>query len=270
MAPAGPCRKGWTLLEVLVVAAVLALLLAILVPSLVRARELSRGAQCLSNLRQMAIAAHGYAAAQRRFPPYLYGSPDGMVSCAWDLLVRHRWEGGRRVSTVQPGLLWQGKTIAQINQCPKYEGGDNWVDYPFTGYNYNSSYVGYCLYRAELTGWPPRPTGRLIADADPARPDDVRRPAGCALFGDGEYVAGANKFMRSPFRGRDASFSGRSAGTQGYRHLLRTNVTFADGHGEPWSRRFDETYEFDKGNIKPHGSVPTGFLSPDNSLYDLE
>ena len=90
------------------------------------------------------------------------------------------------------------------------------------------------------------------------------------MFSDGEYVGGANKFMRSPFKGRDGSFSGRSAGTQGYRHVGRTNVAFCDGHAEPWIKRFTETYDFDKSNVRPHGDVPTGFLSEDNRLYDLK
>jgi prepilin-type processing-associated H-X9-DG protein len=155
-------------------------------------------------------------------------------------------------------------------QCPCYQGGDNWVEYPFTGYNYNSSYVGFCVYRAEMQGWPPVPTGRLIAEEHPARPEEIRHPPACAIFGDGDYLGGANKLMRSPFVGRDGSFSGRSAGTQGYRHLKRTNVAFADGHAQSWSRRFTDTYDFDEGNIQPDGDVLTGFLSADNHLYDLE
>lgn len=263
-------RAGFTIMEVLVVVAIIAMLLAILLPSLGRARETARSTRCLSNLRQMAIAAHGYASDHGRFPPYLFGSPDGSVSYGWDLQVRYRWEDGQRRATVKPGLLWPGKTIDQINQCPCYVGGDNWVDYPFTGYNYNSSYVGFCVYRAEMQGWPPAPTGGLIADENPVRPENVRHPASCAVFGDGEYVAGANKFMRAPFKGRDASFSGRSAGTQGYRHLKRTNVAFADGHARSWANRFTDTYDFDEPNVQPHGDVLTGFLSADNGPYDLD
>ncbi len=266
----GHKRSGFTLIETLVVVAIIALLLAILLPSLSRARQLARSAQCLNNVRQMAIAAHSYASAQGRFPPYLGSGPDATVSYGWDLQVRYRWEGGQRKATAKPGLLWQGKTIEAINQCPSYKGGDNWADYPYTGYNYNSSYVGYCEYYAEVSGWPPVPTGGIIVKANPARPEDVQQPAGCAMFGDGEYVGGANKFMRSPFKGRDASFSGRSAGTQGYRHAGRTNVAFCDGHAEPWIKRFTETYDFDKPNVQPHDNVPTGFLSEDNRLYDLK
>jgi len=262
---------AFTLIEVLVVVALIALLLAVLVPSLDRARQLSRSVKCLTNLHQMASAAHAYGTAfGGRFPPYLFNSPDGTTSYGWDLIVETHWANGKRQSRVRPGLLWQGKTIEQINQCPSYQGGDNWVDYPFTGYNYNSSYVGFCIYRVELAGSPPKPTGALIADQNPARAEEVHQPALTALFGDGEYVGGANKFMRSPFVGRDGSFSGRSAGTQGYRHLQKTNVAFCDGHAQSWVNRYTTTYDFDEPNIQPHGDVLTGFLSADNHLYDLQ
>lgn len=265
-------RRGFTLIEVLVVVAIIALLTGVLLPSLSRAREVTRSTQCLSNLRQMAVAAFTYAGAHGRFPPYLYGSPDGTVSYGWDFEVRKKWVSGQLKQVIKPGLLWQGKTIAQINQCPKYEGSDNWGNAsPYTGYNYNSSYVGWCEYPPGMSpGWPPVPTGRLRVVDNPVRPEQVRRSAACAMFGDGEFVGGANKFMRSPFRGRDGSFSGRSAGTQGYRHLKKTNVAFADGHAESWSKQFSETYSFDKHNVLPHGDVQTGFLSIDNNLYDLE
>jgi prepilin-type N-terminal cleavage/methylation domain-containing protein/prepilin-type processing-associated H-X9-DG protein len=263
-------RRGFTLIEVLVSVALIALLLTILLPSLSRARKLAQSVKCLSNLRQMAVAGHTYAVSHHRFPPSLFSNADNSISYGWDLEVHKQWSASQPDHKVKPGLLWSGKTVDEINQCPSFEGSDNWVDYPFTGYNYNTSYVGYCRYKVEIEGWPPVPTGKLIAEVNPARPDDINRPAECALFGDGEYANGANKFMRSPFEGRDASFSGRSAGTQGYRHIMRTNVAFADGHAQSWNERYTDTYEFDELNVLPHDGVPTGFLSPDNSLYDLE
>lgn len=56
---------AFTLVELLVVVAILALLLAILLPSLGAARAQSRAATCGTNLRELGIATHVYADENR-------------------------------------------------------------------------------------------------------------------------------------------------------------------------------------------------------------
>ncbi len=53
---------GFTLIELLVVISIIALLIAILLPALGAARNAARTVQCLSNVRQMGIAAFTFAA----------------------------------------------------------------------------------------------------------------------------------------------------------------------------------------------------------------
>jgi prepilin-type N-terminal cleavage/methylation domain-containing protein/prepilin-type processing-associated H-X9-DG protein len=53
--------RGFTLIELLVVVAIISLLIAILLPSLSSAREQTRTALCLSNLRQLSHGWHMYA-----------------------------------------------------------------------------------------------------------------------------------------------------------------------------------------------------------------
>jgi len=53
-------RHGFTLIELLVVIAIIALLMAILLPSLSRAREQARGVVCLSHLKQWSLCLSMY------------------------------------------------------------------------------------------------------------------------------------------------------------------------------------------------------------------
>jgi prepilin-type N-terminal cleavage/methylation domain-containing protein len=54
-------RKGFTLVEIMVVVLIIAILLAIAVPNFVRARELSRARECVQTLRQIENAKEFYA-----------------------------------------------------------------------------------------------------------------------------------------------------------------------------------------------------------------
>lgn len=67
-------RRGFTLVEILVVIGIVGVLVGLLLPAVQSARESARQASCLNNMRQWGLAMQQYETSRRRFPPGAIGS----------------------------------------------------------------------------------------------------------------------------------------------------------------------------------------------------
>jgi len=211
--------KAFTLIELLVVIAIIAILASILFPVFARARENARRASCMSNLKQMGLAAMQYVQDyDEKMPPAYMATtqptPDGLS-----------WNGGY---WYWPQMLYPYHKSVQVFLCPSSRVGDNGTPRQL---NYGAN---------QLVVIPPSvpPTVPPLSSAA------IVAPASTYLLMDsGEY-----RIDPSFARTRNSSYylpgMGKSGGSCGAastsadadkdcasgRHFTGVNMAFADGH----------------------------------------
>jgi prepilin-type N-terminal cleavage/methylation domain-containing protein len=132
--------KGFTLVELLVAIAIIAILMALLLPAVQAAREVARRTTCKNNMKQIGLALHNYESVHRILPPSSTSRIDfGVWSTNATSYSLQSWAG-----MLLP-FLEQGTVMAQVNydvsaldplnkkaaaqviavyRCPSYTGPD--------------------------------------------------------------------------------------------------------------------------------------------------
>lgn len=135
-------RAAFTLVELLVVIGIIALLMAILMPALSKARAQANTVACASNLRQMGIAMVMYVNETKHYPGAQAVLGGGRNFAIWP--TRLRWAmRGKPGAAGTPGTTGGGG-IEKLFWCPQNQEGFSWQVKYGVGSNYASdSDVGF-------------------------------------------------------------------------------------------------------------------------------
>jgi prepilin-type N-terminal cleavage/methylation domain-containing protein/prepilin-type processing-associated H-X9-DG protein len=234
---------AFTLLELLVVIAIIAILAAMLLPALTRTKSSAQSAECMSNLRQLGIAAELYWDDNREncfsyvFAPTNYGA-----------IYWFGWIGpgpeGQRAFDLSCGAMYPYLNGSDVRLCPS-------LQYALKQFKLKADGVvfsyGYNFYLSAAAGKPP--INALM----------LRQPAQTALFADAAQVnnfqapASPSNPMLEEWYYVDLETNYASANNYPnghFRHSQKANVIFCDGHVGP------ET--FMGGSIDP--KLPSEFV----------
>ncbi len=111
-------KGGFTLIELLVVIAIIAILAAMLLPALTTAKAKAMRIQCVSQLKQIGVAANVFVADHNdMYPPAGFSSGGGNVQMGWDTYL-HRYLGGTATEADLVLGILDADFSPKIERCP--------------------------------------------------------------------------------------------------------------------------------------------------------
>lgn len=151
-------RRGFTLVELLVVITIIGMLVAILVPAVNAAREAARNATCKNNMNELSKAVTLYTSARDVYPGAISPSNRNWVMMLFDKLGR-----GDLAKLTVGGVNEKAKTQVKVLICPS--------DHPDMESAPALSYVGnYMLFPT------PAPDGTILSKSPSEIPSLVVMP----------------------------------------------------------------------------------------------
>jgi prepilin-type N-terminal cleavage/methylation domain-containing protein/prepilin-type processing-associated H-X9-DG protein len=249
-------KRGFTLVELLVVIGIIALLIALLMPALNKARKAAQAVVCMSNLRQLGLALNMYSndSKDALMPDgyWTYDYPSG-VQTPRDL---HYWQwailgylGRQRVSNYGIDFAGPASTVVTylaVFDCPSTD--HLWVaGGPYDDFSYQSSFFPRCGY-----GMNDGINETFAAYGTPARRrSEVHRPSRFLVLADSRYL----NLHETGADGRDIYPT--YPPVAGWRHSDGCNVLLLDGH-----------VEYSKYVKWNGGAWPRGSLHHDGGKYN--
>lgn len=220
-------RGAFTLLELLVVIALVALLLGVLAPALARARDAARGVRCLSNLRQMLTAWTMYANdyADRAMPLAYWRTQE--VGSGPQVF----WWGTHGTSTTPPDFgrgflapyLDTALADGSVFECASQPWGSYRPQGPSRSITSTYGYNGYYLSPLHTPGW-----GGTIGTRPWRRVGEVLQPSTLLVFADALLPAlGAGQQVRNtalldpPMLWTGTEWTVNASSTTAFRHGRR-------------------------------------------------